>query len=1068
MQTGMGVIDPRGLAALKWRCIGPTRGGRVVAVAGDPIHPMVFYFGACAGGVWKTTDGGVYWRCISDGYFASASVGALEVARSDPNVIYAGMGETTIRGDVSYGDGVYRSSDAGGSWTHLGLKETRHIGKICIHPQDPELVFVAALGDVFGPNEERGLFRSKDGGKNWQKILYRGPDAGAVDISMDSKNPRILFATTWQTRRNFWSLNSGGPGSGLFRSFDGGDSWEELSGRNGLPSGLLGKIGVSVSEAQSGRVYALIEAEGDKIGLYRTDDYGDQWIQVSQNRDLMHRPFYYAHVFADPGQPETVYVNNLQMWKSSDGGLSFTEVTTPHDDNHALWIDPADPKRMIQGNDGGACVTFNGGETWSTIYNQPTAQFYRIDVDDQYPYRVYATQQDNTAISVPSASEWGVIPLSDCTYPGTGESGFIAVNPENPNIVYCGAVGSSPGSTSSLQRYDHRTRQIRVVNVWPEYTVSMAPKDMRYRFGWTFPISFSPHDPNMIYAGGNRVFRSIDEGSSWTVISPDLSLNDPARQDYSGGGLTSDNSGAEVHATCASLVESRHRKGEIWASTDDGLVQVTRNEGVLWSNVTPTDMPELAYVGSLEISPHDADTVYVAATRYKLCDYRPYLFRTKDGGKTWRSISGDFPIGEITRVLRADPVRPGLLFVGTETGVFFSLDDGARWSRMVGGLTVVPVYDLKIKGSDLIAGTHGRSFWILDDITPLRELAADQKDVKLIKPRPTVRTKLALAAGQGFSKVGISKAGIGYQTWGIGAATEVMELEDGQIARRCLDCGENPPDGAIVYYWLPSDAEQPVKLTFQNADGSVIANFSSDDKDLPPHAKPGTKAGLNRFLWDLRYPGPTKLDRSLEIRKYKPLAADSDDPSGPAIVPGSYKVQLQTGGVDETVSFSVVKDPRITTTEKEFTEQSALLQELFGRLSALNQTVNHIRSIKRQTTDVHKRLGDSTPLRERAQALVGQLEAIEGALIDIKQETPRDQERNPPGLKDKLVDLISVVAVADEAPTLPARQVADEIMSKVEEEIQKFGVLVDDEAAALNVALRSAGVEPIRFSRAGD
>ncbi|WP_292625599.1 hypothetical protein [Mesorhizobium sp.] len=1037
-----------------------------MAVAGDANNQMVFYFGACAGGVWKTIDGGVYWRCISDGYLASASVGALEVARSDSNVIYAGTGETTIRSDVSYGDGVYRSSDAGRSWTHLGLKETRHIGKICIHPQDPDVVFVAALGDVFGPNEERGLFRSKDGGKNWQKILYRGPDTGAVDISMDPNNPRILFATTWQTRRNFWSMDSGGPGSGLFRSFDGGDSWEELSGRNGLPYGLLGKLGVSVSEAQSGTVYALIEAEGDKIGLYRTDDCGDHWIQVSQNRDLMHRPFYYTHVFADPAHAETVYVNNLQMWKSTDGGLSFAEVATPHDDNHALWIDPSDPKRMIQGNDGGACVTFNGGKTWSSIYNQPTAQFYRIDVDDQYPYRVYATQQDNTAISVPSASEWGVIPLSDCTYPGTGESGFIAVDPKDPNIVYCGAVGSSPGSTSSLQRYDHRTRQIRVVNVWPEYTVSMAPKDMRYRFGWTFPIAFSPHDPKTIYAGGNRVFRSIDEGASWTVISPDLSLNDPTRQDYSGGALTRDNSGAEVHATCASLVGSRHRKGEIWASTDDGLVQVTRDEGNHWSNVTPEGMPELAYVGCLEISPHDGETVYVAATRYKLSDYRPYLFRTKDGGKGWQSINGDFPIGEITRVLRADPVRPGLLFVGTETGVFFSLDDGAHWSRMVGGLPVVPVYDLKIKGSDLIAGTHGRSFWILDDITPLRELAADQKEVKLIEPRPTVRTKLSWAAGQGFSRVGISKAGIGYQTWGIGAATEVVELEDGKFARRYLDCGENPPDGAIVYYWLPSDTEQPVKLTFQDAAGIVIANFSSDDKELPPQAKPGTKAGLNRFLWDLRFPGPTKLDRSLETRKYKPLAPDTEDPSGPAIVPGSYKIQLQTGREHQTVGFTVVKDPRVVTTEEAFAEQFALLQQLFSTLSALNQTVNHIRLVKRQMTDVQKRIGDRTPLSERARALVGQLEAIEGALIDIKQETPRDQERNPPGLKDKLVDLISVVAVADEAPTLPALQVAKEIMSKVKEEILAFGLIMDEKAAGFNVALRTAGIEPIRFSSA--
>nr|WP_031240675.1 sialidase family protein [Mesorhizobium sp. LNHC220B00] len=1054
MSAQIHVNDPEALEALKWRCIGPARGGRVVAVAGDPNEPMVFYFGACAGGVWKTIDGGVYWRCVSDGFFASASVGALAVARSDSNVIYAGMGEATIRVDVSYGNGVYRSTDAGRSWTHLGLKETRHIGKICIHPHDPEIVYVAALGDAFGPNEERGVFRSKDGGKTWQKVLYRNPDAGAVDISMDPHNPRILFATIWQMRRSFWNLSSGGPGSGIFRSLDGGDSWEELSRLNGLPGGVLGKIGVSVSEAQRGRVYALFEAEGDNTGLYRTDDYGDRWMKVSQNRDLMHRPFYYTHVFADTTQADTVYVTNFQMWKSTDGGASFTEVRTPHLDNHDLWIDPLNPKRMIEGNDGGACITFNGGRTWSSIYNQNTAQFYRIDVDDRHPYRVYATQQDNTSISVPSATEWGVISLGDCTYPGTGESGFIVVNPEDPDIVYCGAIGSSPGGAGPLQRYDHRTRQVRLVDIWPEKTTGIAPKNMRYRFAWTFPLTFSPHDAKTLYAGGNHVFRSRDEGSSWTAISPDLSLNDPARQDYSGGVLTRENLGAEVHATCASVVESRHRKGEIWASTDDGLVHVTRNGGAEWSNVTPKGMPELAYVGCVEISPHDADTVYLAATRYKLADYRPYLFRTNDGGKSWQSIVGDLPQGEITRVLRADLVRPGLLFAGTETGVFFSLDDGAHWSRMAGGLPVVPIYDLKIKGSDLVAGTHGRSFWILDDVAPLRELAADQKEAKLVSPRPTVRTKLSWVVGQGFSKVGMSY-GFG---WCIGAATEVVELEDGRCARRYLDCGENPPDGAIVYYWLPNDTEGPVKLTFRNGAGDTIITFSSDEKQAPFDKKPSTKAGLHRFIWDLRYPGPAKLDQSLAARKYKPLTPEEEDLSGPAVAPGSFKVELQVGSESQTVVFTVVKDPRIATTEKDFAEQFALLQELFGMLSEVNQAVNGMRLLKRQLADVQKRLvGSDKSLGESAQALVGRLEAIEGALIDFRRETPQDV-RNPAGLHGSLIDLVSVVAIADAAPTLQARQVADEILQQVKKEIEKLDAIVADDVTALNVALHTAGV----------
>ena len=954
MSTHTNLTEPGRLDALKWRCIGPARGGRVVAVAGDANDPMVFYFGACAGGVWKTVDGGVFWRCVSDGYFTSAAIGAIAVARSDSNVIYAGTGETTIRIDVSYGDGVYRSTDAGRTWSHAGLRETKHIGKICIHPDDPDLVYVAALGDAFGPNEARGVFRSKDGGKSWEKVLFRNADAGAVDISMDPNNPRILFAAFWQARRSFWSLDSGGPGSGLFRSFDGGDTWEEISGRNGLPSGLLGKLGVAVSPAQSGRVYALIEAEGDKTGLYRTDDYGGSWIQISPNRDLIHRPWYYTHVFADPAAADTVYVTNYQMWKSTDGGVSFLEVTTPHGDNHDLWIDPANPKRMIEGNDGGGCVTFNGGASWSSIYNQTTSQFYRMDIDDRHPYRVYATQQDNTTISVPSASEWGVITLGDCTYPGTGESGFVAVSPDDPDIIYCGAVGSSPGGAGALQRYDHRTRQIQLINVWPEESTGIAPKDMKYRFAWTFPLVFSPHDSKTLYAGGNHIFRTRDEGLNWTPISPDLSLNDPSRQDYSGGKLTHDTAGAEVHATCACVVESRHRKGEIWASTDDGLVHVTRDDGAAWTDVTPKNMPALAYVACVEISPHDADTVYVAATRFKLADYRPHLFRTKDGGKSWQSINGDLPTGEITRVVRADPVRPGLLYVGTETGVFFTGDDGISWSRMAGGFPVVPVYDLKLKGSDLVAATHGRSFWILDDVTPLRELAADPKAVRLVTPRPTIRAKRAWSAGSSFTKTGISYS----PAFGIGGSTESIEHADGRRVRHHLGVGENPPDGAIVYYWLPKDCDAPVRLTFKDASGQKIIGFSSDDKDQSPDQRPGVKAGLNRFVWDLKYPGPTKLDPSLVVRKYKPFASSSDESSGPLVVPGSYRVELETAGETLAASFVVKIAPNVSVTQAALAEQFALLQKLHAKLSALNEAVNRIRLLKRQSGELQKRLGD--------------------------------------------------------------------------------------------------------------
>jgi photosystem II stability/assembly factor-like uncharacterized protein len=1040
------------LDALNWRCIGPSRGGRVVAVAGDANDPMTFYFGACAGGVWKTVDGGVYWRCVTDGYLTSATIGALAVARSDSNVVYAGTGETTIRLDVSFGDGMYRSTDAGRTWKHIGLKETRHIGRVLVHPRDPNLVYVAALGDAFGANPERGVYRSKDGGETWEHVLERGSDAGCVDMSMDPNNPRILFAAFWQARRNFWNLSSGGPGSGLFRSTDGGDTWEPVTG-GGFPDGMLGKVGVSVSEAKAGRVFALVEAEGDKIGLYRSDDYGKSWTQVCRNRDLMHRPWYYTHVFACPDQADTVYVTNLQMWKSTDGGVSFKEITTPHGDNHDLWIDPANPRRMVEGNDGGACVSFNGGESWSSIYNQNTAQFYRMDIDNQHPYRVYATQQDNTSISVPSASEWGVITLADATYPGTGESGFVAVHPEDANIVYVGAIGSSPGGAGALQRYDHRTRQVQLVNVWPEESTGIAPRDLKYRFAWTFPILFSPHDSNTLYVGGNHVFRTRNEGTSWDCISPDLSLNDIARQDYSGGTLTRDSAGAETHASCACVHESKHRKGELWASTDDGLVHVSRNDGGSWQNVTPPDMPELAYVGSVEVSAHDADTVYVSATRYKLADYKPYLFRSTDSGKTWQSINGDLPGDEITRVLRADTERAGLLFTGTETGVFFSLDDGARWTRMGGGFPVVPVYDLKLKDADLVAATHGRSFWILDDITPLRAMAA-AKATKLFTPRTTIRQRLAWSAGRG------NLSGISYgPAFGINGSTHLVEGFEGARIRHHLDVGENPPAGAIIYYQLAENADAPVRLTIRDSGGGEVVSFSSADKDAPHQRRPGTKAGLNRFVWDLRYAAPEKLDPALSGLKVKPFAGDGDGQPGPTAVPGSYTVELEVGGVTQKAEFEVVPDPRLKVTEDEFTEQFALLQALSDSLSELNSAVNNLRCLKRQLADLGGRLGDDhAALREQADALTKGLGAVEGVLVDVHRESPRDVLRHPAGLNDTLVDLISVAAIADAAPTSQAHEVSAEIMARVEAQIDAYNDLIAKDVPALNKALTAAGI----------
>jgi photosystem II stability/assembly factor-like uncharacterized protein len=1041
--------------SLKWRCIGPPRGGRVVAVSGDPVDRMTFYFGACAGGIWKTVDGGVFWRCVSDGYMGSSAVGSIAVAPSDANVIYAGTGETAIRLDVSWGDGVYKSTDAGRSWQHVGLRNSKFIGRIVVHPNNPDLVYAAVLGDVFGPHAERGVFRSKNGGKSWEKILFRSNVAGAIDLSMDRNNPRMLFASIWEARRNFWNISSGGPGSGLFRSTDGGDTWQEITRFSGLPDGMLGKIGVAVSPVKAGRVWALIEAEGDKTGLYRSDDLGARWTQVSANRDLMHRPWYYTHVFADTGHADTVYVTNLNMWKSTDGGTSFSEVTTRHGDNHDLWIDPADPDRMIEGNDGGANISFNGGASWSTIYNQKTAQFYRIDIDNQYPYRVYGTQQDNTSISVPSASEWGVITLADCSYPGTGESGFIAVNPRDHNIVYVGAVGSSPGGAGALQRYDHRTRQIQLVNVWPEESTGIAPRDLKYRFAWTFPIVFSPHDPATLYVGGNCVFRTRDEGMSWQKISPDLSLNDPARQGPSGGDITRESAGAEVHATCACVVESPHRSGEIWASTDDGLVHVTRDAGKTWKNVTPKAMPKLAYVGCVEVSPHHADTIYVAATRYKLADYKPYLFKSTNGGRSWSSINGNLPRDEISRVVRADPLAKGLLFVGSETGIWFTLDDGAHWTRMAGGLPNVPVYDLKLKGSDLVAATHGRSFWIMDDITALRGLASSkQRGPRLFAPRTAIRTKLHWSAGANV------RGGIAYgPAFGIDGSTVMVERADGTRWREHLDVGENPPSGAVVWYWLADDAKKVV-LTFREGTGrhARIVSFASDEKDAAPARKPGTKQGLNRFVWDLKHPGPTRLDYSLGPPRPKPLAPDPENPPGPTVIPGAYLVELAVdGGKSQQAGFSLVKDPRLSTSTADYAAQFRLHMELIGSISKVKEATNRLRRTKRQLEAIASQAGPKRrALGRRASSLAHKLSAIEKIMVDPQRKSVRDVLRNPAGLNDTLMDMVAMTTTADAAPTTQTLAVSRETMARVDREVARFEALVKGEIAGLNTALGKA------------
>ncbi|MBI4641944.1 MAG: glycosyl hydrolase [Candidatus Tectomicrobia bacterium] len=1054
-------VDSALLKSLEWRSIGPHRGGRVVAVTGDPSDPMVFYFGACAGGVWKTTDGGTYWENVSDGFFKTAAVGAIAVSDADPRVLYVGMGETCIRGNVSHGDGVYKSTDGGKTWAHLGLEDTRHIAKIRIHPKDPDLAYVAALGHAWGPNRERGLYRSKDGGKTWEQILFRSEKAGAIDLSIDPNNPRILYVAFWEAQRTPWSLSSGGPGSSLYKSTDGGDTWMELTSNPGLPKGLKGKIGVAVSPAKTDRVWALVEAEDGAV--FRSDDGGATWQRLCEEGDLRRRAWYYTHIYADPQDPETVWVLDLACWKSVDGGRTFTQVPTPHGDDHDLWIDPKNPQRMIEGNDGGACVTFNGGASWSTIYNQPTAQFYHVLTDNQIPYRVYGSQQDNTAISVPSLSVRGAITEIEWVKPGGGESGYIAVKPDDPNIIIGGAIGSGAGP-GRLIHYDHRTGQERNITVWPEIIGSGAgAKDLKYRFQWTFPILFSPHDPDMLYVTGNHLLRSTNQGTSWEVISPDLTRNDITRLEPSGGPITRDNSGAEVYCTIFAFVESPHEKGVFWAGSDDGLVHISRDGGKRWENVTPPQLPEWALISIIEVSPHDPATAYVAATRYKHDDTRPYLFKTNDYGKSWQTITNGIPETDFTRTIREDPARRGLLYAGTETGVYVSFDDGASWQPLQLNLPVAPIHDLVVKNHDLVAATHGRSFWILDDLTPLHQITDQvaQTSAHIFKPRPTYRIKVYVRpAGKLLGVKYFRRAGPSV------VAYIQSEKPTNERVETYLDAGKNPPDGVIVAYYLKQKPEGEVTMTFLDAKGQVIKTFSSEAEGKPPaptdgQAKAGEEkkellvskeAGANRFVWNMRYPDATKVpgDRGTEE-----LLA------GPVASPGSYQVQLKVGGQTSTESFEIRKDPRIAATQEDLVAQFDLLLKIRNKLSETNEAINTLRNVRDQVDEWVRRTEghpNAPAVADAAKGLKDKLTTIEDELIQVKAASPLNF---PARLNAKLATLAGFVDSADTAPAQQQDDVFNDLSGRIDQQLTRLRGVVDTDVSAFNRLIRDSDTPAI-------
>jgi photosystem II stability/assembly factor-like uncharacterized protein len=1027
---------------LTYRLIGPYRGGRVLAVTGVVGQENTYYFGGVAGGIWKTTDGGINWQPLFDKEKnASPSIGAIAVAESDPNVIYAGTGEACIRGNIVGGNGVYKSIDAGKTWSFIGLADTHAIGRLIVHPKNPDIAFVAALGHPFGDNEERGVFRTRDAGKTWEKVLYKDAKTGAIDITFDPSNPNILFASLWQARRSPWSLDSGGPGSGLYRSADGGTTWKQIK-EHGIPEGVLGRIGVTVSGANPNRIYAVIEAE--KGGIYRSDDGGENWQLTTDDHRFRQRAWYYSHIFADPKSADTVYILNTAMYRSNDAGKTFTPIRAPHGDNHGLWIDPTNPKRLINGNDGGATISVDGGQSWTTVYNQPTAQFYHVITDNRFPYYMYGAQQDNSTVGIASASSEGSIDRPDWYDVGGGESGYIAPDPTDPEIVYAGSYGGE------ITRYDHHTGELQAVNPWPVNPIGWAAADVTHRFQWTEPIVFSPHDPKTLYFAGEVLFKTTDGGMSWTPISGDLTRNDKAKQAASGGPITKDNTGVEVYDTIFSVVESPVQKDLIWAGTDDGLIQLTRDGGQHWENVTPKTMPEWATVDMIEASPKEAGTAYVAIERHKLDDFAPYVFKTTDFGKSWTKLINGIPADVYVHAVRVDPNHLSLLFAGTEAGVYVSFDDGARWQSLQLNLPVSPVHDLVVKNKDLVIATHGRSFWVLDDITSLEQYtdSIPQEEAHLFTP----------------------------------AAASHTIFRGGFLGAGNANAGKNPPAGAIIDYWLKTSLKKPEKndaekkadpgapstsdsdqkaegakaesksadaeipkitLDILDSSGKVIRHFPKKEEE--PSAEEGfiqgnrpgagaalpADAGLNRFLWDLDYEAPPAVPHA-------PLWAGRTE--GPKALPGHYQVRLTVLGKSYTAPLEITPDPRLKVTQADLQKQFDLLVQIRDKFAQTNEAINQIRDFREQINAINKRLkGDSRAktVADAGKSLDKKMTEVEETLIQTKAKSGQDVLNFPIRLNNHLAALAGVVASADTAPTKQSYDVFDMLSKSVDEQLAK-------------------------------
>ncbi len=1028
-QSESGGVDKTLYSGMKWRLIGPFRGGRVLAVTGVPGDPQTFYFGGTGSGVWKTTNGGQDWTPLFDKQPVSA-VGAIAVAPSDHNVVYVGTGEGCIRSTSSYGDGVYKSTDAGKTWTNVGLKDTRQIGRLIVHPKDANVVLVAALGHEFGPNAERGVFRTLDGGKTWEKVLYKDDQTGAIDLAFDPTNPHIVFAALWQANRTPWGMTDGGPGSGLYRSTDGGTTWKHLEG-NGLPGGVLGRIGVSVGGGDGSRVYALIEAE--KGGLYRSEDGGDHWALINGDRNLFQRAWYYIHVFADPKNPDVMYVLNVRMFRSIDGGKSFTRIFVPHGDNHGLWIDPTDTDRMIQGDDGGATISYDAGKSWTRQDSQPTAQIYHVSTDNAFPYRVYGDQQDNSSVGILSRGDSGMIGRWDWYPVGGGESGFMAPDPRDPNVIY------ATGYMGQITRFDHRTSQIRELGEIADLTDGEGAAKLKHRFQWTSPVVLSPQDPDTIYHGAEVLLKSTDQGKSWTAISPDLTRNDKAKEALAGGPVEYEDTGAEIYCTIFAIAPSKLEKGLIWVGSDDGLIHVTRNEGKEWADVTPKEIPAFSRVSMMEASPHDAGTAYVAYDRHQNDEYRPYIFKTTDYGKTWTKITGGIADDAIVRVVREDPKRKGLLYAGTETGVLVSFDGGSHWQSLQQNLPTVPVHDLAVKDDDLIAATHGRSFWILDDLEPLRQTRAETANEAAHLYAPAVAYR--------------GPWGGGFRPRGPG--------------------GQNPPYGVILDYYLKAAPDKKTEVTLEilGSGGKSIRKFSSraaaasdeagdDDEDgsgPPTGEKLTAEAGMNRFVWDMRLP-PVKHIPGYTASEYEQGLV------GPQVVPGAYRVRLTAEGKSQEAAIEIKLDPREHVSEADLAAEFQLRRKIYERLVQDYGAVTQLRDIRGQVRALRKRLDGDAARKEvaaAAETLRKKLDEIEKGFINPKLQGTQDTLNFGNGIDAKYALLGAGVESADAAPTDREQEQFAELETQFAATLAQWKSILEKDLPAFNALAERAGLGPV-------